>query len=470
MSHIHVSFLSQAGDLADPGDSVHSASLVRSVLGRSLETPIDGEGANGNAEGGNGQSSASFICTVTSAMMGSTLMCLPWAFENAGLVASLIMISIVGAVSFYTCSVILRWGAPPTGNFSDFSDLCSHYLGTWSKHVANATSVGVCVGVLAAYHVLMASSLNNVILSLGDLSNSKVTFLCCGTEDFEYFVSSVIIGVCVFPLMCFKTIGFLMTFASYGGISVVYNCCFIIGNALMNWPSEDVRAGRKIKESGDLKDFGVFFGTLGLSLFVHNLLLQMSSGHSQAVSNPAVIKRDVAISYCFAVVFYIAVGAVPAVVFQLGHGSGGSPYTQNLKNGQLPQNILLAYSRDSWGAIIGQSLLMLQILAVYPLIATVIRRQFFSSMTGSQWPGWPKALSFSFCLVIFTTAVSSVYPKPGNVVGYVGVYTAIVYMLGLPILVHIKASKTSDRGNRMSTVIHALIWVIMSFAFLLQFL
>merc|ERR1712151_231489 len=120
--------------------------------------------------------------------------------------------------------------------------------------------------------------------------------------------------------------------------------------------------------------------------------------------------------------------------------------------------------------IVGQFLLTLQIMIIYPLIATVIRRQFYLSVIGTDWPGWPKAIAFSIVLVALTTTISSVYPHPGSVVGYVGVYTAIVYMLGLPFLVHVRACKATNQGSMASTVFHAIIFVAMTFFFLLQFI
>merc|ERR1712107_77983 len=123
-------------------------------------------------------------------------------------------------------------------------------------------------------------------------------------------------------------------------------------------------------------------------------------------TKPGVVKRDVGIAYVVAVLFYCAVGAVPAIAFELG----GQQY--HLKNGALPQNILLAYNRSNWGAIVGQLLLTLQIMIIYPLIGNIIRRQVYVLLTGSDWPGWPKAITFSVILVVLTTAMSSVYPHP----------------------------------------------------------
>lgn len=445
-------------------NTIDGGSLIRSTHANSASEGGD-DILLDESSGRSGQRSLPFICTVCSTMMGSTLMSLPWAFQNAGLVASLIMISLVAVVSYYTCFLILRWGAYPLGNFSDFSDLCCHYLGTWSRHVANGTSVGVCVGVCTIYHVLMASSLQAVVSSIGDLAGTDVHFFCCGSGDFEYALSSIIIAVFVFPLMCFRTINRLMRIGSYCGIAVLYNVVFIIGNAVVSWPDSSQRSNRSVKLVGTMKDFGVFFGTLGLSLFIHSMLLQMGSAHCCSTSRPSVVKRDVAISYVLAVVFYLAVGAVPAVAFELG----GQQY-KNSKDGLLPQNILLAYDHSNWGAIVARCGLVLQILIVYPLLGTVIRGQFYSSIMSTAWPGWPLAILFNVGLVTFTTLISSVYPKPGNVVGYVGVYTAIIYMLALPFSVHLKARKAANRASLLSTAGHVIAFVVIGFAFLMQFI
>lgn len=311
----------------------------------------------------------------------------------------------------------------------------------------------------------MASSLQGIILCVGDLAKVDVHFLCCGSGNYMYLVTSVIVGVCIFPLTCFRTIDRLMTIGSYGGISVLYNSVFIVGNAFVDFPDAARRSGHSVKLMGTPQDFGVFIGTLGLSLFVHSMLLQMGSAHRASVVKPSVVKRDVAIAYILAVVFYIIVGAAPAIAFELG----GQQYTY-AKNGLLPQNILLAYDHSSWGAIVGQVLLVIQIMVVYPLIGTVIRGQFYSSVLGTVWPGWPLTFLFSVALVSFTTLISAVFPHPGSVVGYVGVYTAIVYMTGLPILVHLKASRAANKASLLSSVVHSIIFACVSFAFLMQFI
>jgi len=466
VSFLESSILSETQSVIEDASSARQLSQSVTSVERSRLT------ASVSSEPGGDQSSLGFICTVCSTMMGSTLMTLPWAFENAGLVAALIMITVVGVVSYYTCFIILKWGSYPNGRAQDFSALCSRHVGPWAGNMANLTSIAVCVGVLAVYHVLMASCLNNVTKSIGELAGVNVTFLCCGTGNFRYLVSAAVVALLVLPMLLFVPFAGLMRVGSYGSVSVLYNAGFIVSSALYNWPSAAERSGRKVREAGDLKDFGVFFGTLGLSLFIHNLLLQMARSHSCSLTKPSVVKRDIGIAYALAMVFYIAVGAVPAVAYELG-SSQYKFLVENHGQLELPQNILLSYSHDSWGAIIGQLLLMLQILVVYPIIGTLVRRQYFKFTTGNDnWGGRSTASLFIVVLVSFTTLVAAVYPKPGNVVGYVGVYTAIVYMLGLPILVHIKAKQAEnpDKSSSVSTVLHALIFTVMSLAFLLQFL
>jgi len=86
-----------------------------------------------------------------------------------------------------------------------------------------------------------------------------------------------------------------------------------------------------------------------------------------------------------------------------------------------------------------------------------------------EWPGWPRVAAFNVGMVLLTTLISSVYPKPGDVVGYVGAYTAVVYMLWLPILVHLRALKRENRCTLLSLLGNVLLATAGTCIVLLQF-
>lgn len=414
------------------------------------------------------QGSWGFIFTVVNTMMGSTLMCLPWGFQIAGLVTGTLVTVGFGVVSFYTSALILQWGtANPSHTFEDFGDLCQTYLGPRTKQMANVTAIAIVVGAAASYHVLMATNLQAVVLSLS--GRDSLAFLCCGAGNFEYVTAAVAVVVGVMPLLFVRDIGKLAKIGSYGVLSLLYNVCFIVGTAVLNVIDvaslgKDKRPG-KLAPAGELNQVGVFIGMMGLSLFVHSVLLPIAGSHSKLRTQPAAVKRDLGVAYTLAVVFYVVVGLVPAAAFELGRDLLPAYRGQQM----LPQNVLLSYPQSSIGACVGRAMLVLQIAIVYPILVAVIRKQFYQGCWNIENPSNAQVTLFNLITAGFTTLVCCVYPNPGNVTCYVGTYTAVVYMLWLPLLVHLNASKRAGKSSKLSVSGNVLLGIIGTAVILGQF-
>merc|ERR1712118_607509 len=84
-------------------------------------------------------------------------------------------------------------------------------------------------------------------------------------------------------------------------------------------------------------------------------------------------------------------------------------------------------------------------------------------------PSGRTAVLFNLGIASLTTAVASLYPYPCNVVEVVGAYTAVVYMLGLPIMVHLKAVRESGERSRTTVALHGLLFLVGSVVVLTQF-
>merc|ERR1719506_888650 len=417
------------------------------------------------------QGSVGFILTVCNTMMGSTLLCLPYAFQIAGIGAGTILTLLFGLIAYYTCALILKWGAQPRQRFfEDFSDLCEVLLGRWARHVATATSVAILLGAMACYHVLMASMLQSVaedIVSATGADPAKIRF---GNHNTEYALPALIITCGCLVVMQIRDMSKLAKLASYGVLALVYNVLLMVGTGLWNmiglaaYPSTDIG---NVKYFGTAGAQGKMVGMMGLSLFVHSVLLPLAANHEHIRERPNVVKRDLGIAYGICTLVYIVVGLVPSMAFMLGHSI--QPVYKHLNIDVLPQNALMAFPGDHTWAVIGKSLLIMQIGTVYPILGAVTRKQFCVAYFNTPEPSARIMLLCNILMAGMTTATAALYPYPGNVVAFVGAYTAVVYMLGLPIAVHLSAVKRDGRATLCGALLHFLLFAGGSLMVMTQF-
>jgi len=119
--------------------------------------------------------------------------------------------------------------------------------------------------------------------------------------------------------------------------------------------------------------------------------------------------------------------------------------------------------------VIGKSLLVLQIGTVYPILGAVTRKQFCVAYFNVAEPSARIMLLCNLAMAGMTLATAALYPYPANVVGLVGAYTAVVYMLGLPIAVHLQAVKRAGNATISGAVLHFLLFGGGSLMVLTQF-
>ncbi|KAL7055369.1 hypothetical protein AAHC03_022622 [Spirometra sp. Aus1] len=99
-----------------------------------------------------------------STMMGTSILTMPWAIQQAGFALGIFLITLVAFVMCYLAYRILKSSAElatathhPNPYTLDFSKACSHYLGKPGKVLCLFSSILCLTGALIVYYVLLVN-------------------------------------------------------------------------------------------------------------------------------------------------------------------------------------------------------------------------------------------------------------------------------------------------------------------------
>ena len=106
-----------------------------------------------------------FSFAIWNTMMGTSLLSMPWALEQAGLVMGLLMMALVASLCLYTAYRILQVYDihSKTSRISEFNDLCGLLLGPWAQYTATIFSILAIVGAAIVYWVLLSNFLYSTV-------------------------------------------------------------------------------------------------------------------------------------------------------------------------------------------------------------------------------------------------------------------------------------------------------------------
>ncbi|CAI4227100.1 unnamed protein product [Auanema sp. JU1783] len=432
------------------------------------------------------QSSLVTIFSLWNTIMGTSLLTMPWALQQAGLALGIIIYLAMCAVCLYTAYRVLQSadGIPNLQvdpSVAEFSDVCEYFFGKIGMSISVVSSVVVFLGGIIVYWVLMSNFLyftGTVVYDALQPNSSTIpimenkTFTCdiyCPDEvqysslytpyvpQFSYGNASsestfdkfwqlqntvpFYLAIVAFPLFNFKSPTFFTKFNVLGTISVVYLLVF---------------TGSKFVECGFNMDFvnpnsihyvklfnwkfPALTGTLTLSYFIHNAVRTILRNQR----NPENNARDLSIAYCLAAGCYVYI----AVAFFAGFPVQRSCISDNMLNNFGTGDILSSMAR---------LFLLFQMLTVLPLLMYLTRTQIFYAICGDGYPGlfWVILMNLGIMSIAIFFAVF--YPKVGSIIRYVGAICGMVYVFTLPTIVHLKKLQMRDELTNTKKMLHFLI-------------
>ena len=75
----------------------------------------------------------------------------------------------------------------------------------------------------------------------------------------------------------------------------------------------------------------------------------------------------------------------------------------------------------------------------------IIRFQFFSYVSGDEYPSLGHVLGLNAFIVALCVLISIYYPHIGDILRYCGAFTGLAYVFALPTLVHMKVLRAKQQ-------------------------
>nr|XP_006813416.1 PREDICTED: putative sodium-coupled neutral amino acid transporter 9-like [Saccoglossus kowalevskii] len=427
------------------------------------------------------QSSIVTIFSVWNTMMGSSLLCMPWAIGEAGLVLGVFFLVFMAVLTCYTAYRVIRsldGVERKDDNVMEFSEVCSYYFGKWGLYISTVFSVSALLGGAMAYWVLMSSflyhavkyiydevnnfnmsvalnvtdsaiclhppssdpNIPNVNLTVTGFSNHLHHHLHNTTESetlfFEMWQQTLTVPfflvLILFPLINFKSPTFFTKFNSVGTLSVMYILVFVTVKAA-KWGLNIEFNGTDPVKSVPLYNamFPALTGMLSLSYFLHNGILSIMHNQRHPENNG----RDLSIAYVLVAITYTWIGVVFYITF---------PLEKNC----IESNLLDNFPSADIMAFVGRLLLLFQLVTIYPLILYILRVQLLCPIFGTSWPG--AVVSVCVLCAIFL-------PEIGTIIRFSGAFSGLAYIFTLPCLVYLAYLWKEGRLTYTVVLFHSFI-------------
>lgn len=439
------------------------------------------------------QSSLITIFSVWNTMMGTSLLSIPWAIEQAGFALALILMVLMAGLCLYSCYLILKTAEDSIkhGEILEFSDICKKYLGKPGELIAVLFSLAANAGACIVFWVLMSNFLYNfgyyinerlhhaysipvgnfsmlnttvspnsaasqVLCPAGHSSNSTATDQLVRASTSSFFkywsqqksVPFFLIAI-LLPLCSVKSPTFFTKFNSLGTLSAAYIIIFSITKASIWGIHMELNGQDPLFKAS----FPALTGILTLAYFIHNCILSIMRNQE----NPKNNARDLSIAYFLVAFTYILVG----VLFFVSFPRDKSCIQQVLLD-NLPAPDVMTF--------VARVFLLFQLTTVFPLVMYIVRVQFMLYFFNKIYPSFLHVFFLNLVLIGSCVLCAVFYPHVGNIIRYVGSLSGLAYNYSLPCIVYIMIQTKRGQLSIPSIMFHSIIVVIGVLNFISQFL
>ncbi|CAL8072977.1 unnamed protein product [Calicophoron daubneyi] len=469
-----------------PPDGTHMGrSNVVYVIGGTMEATYDST-VEGSEHGlkvvleEKKQSSVVTIFAIWNTMMGTSILAMPWAIQQAGFGFGILLLIMVAAIACYTGYLTIKTTEDlriirdiPKRQFLDFGDACEYHLGKAGRMVALIFSQLALAGAVVVYYVLLTNFLfytgdfiyhkaigadvtdyppitifnrtyDDVICrTLPELSNvpnivrnTTVSSLLTSTVattteasdetslyekiwNIKYTVPVWLILV-VFPLISIRSPAFLGKFAAFASVSVLYLLGLVIYKTIHWGIHLDFTSDHPFLYVPQYQSsFPSLTGICALAFFIHNSLQAITRPQKHPENNG----RDIVLAFTGAASTYLIIGVIFYVGFPLAKSCIEDNFLNNLVT-DIP-------------VFIGRFLLLFLLCTVFPMLIYVLRSQIMYAIFKNTYPSFWHVFGLHVIAVGAGVLFAIFLPKIGTIIRFIGSLCGWMYVFTLPPLITI---------------------------------
>lgn len=397
-------------------------------------------------------------------MIGTAVVSLPWAYQEAGILLGLIITLTSFLVSFYTCKLIIE----QAGEDPDYSDTLRKYYGNFGFYIGLCAPALLIVGAVSVYFVIMTQLLYPILLAIYSWisGNEPVLDMTPSFTQFSPAYCALFLFVILVILCSKKDMQIFMKIGSFGVIFIIILMLFIIAVGVLAFTDTTFSIGSST-EAFDLSlaqwsdnsrilvlfnvNFSPLAGILCAGYFLHTCSLPII----RSSKNPDKVGRDIFLGYFFVFLSYAICGVLGYIGF-VGYEFKDyfiRNYSDEALRSLVDQNCLNMFEYTNIAAFCLRIAVFMLLFTTYPLVAyflnDILLKLFFRDREVGKW--------ISFGLNISITAIplllSIVYPNIGTVLGYVGAIAGFAIIYVFPVLVHLKDMRTKIRNPLLAEAI-----------------
>ncbi|CAL8073152.1 unnamed protein product [Orchesella dallaii] len=424
------------------------------------------------------QGSIVTIFALWNTMMGTSLLSMPWAMENAGAVPAVVLLTVVAGISFYTAYRILEvYESNASSSMTDLAVLCKRLLGRWAQWLAVIFSALILLGASIVYWILLSNFLFHTVDYMHSVivhDNSTIVgnatdFYCpddSPTTDTDpdseqdtfhkywalHRTVPLFLVIILGPIACIRSPTFFTKFNSLGTLSVLYLAVFVFSKWSkygINVTFTDTTSPIYIPLWKD--SFPALAGMLSMAFFIHNCLVTIMKNNRVKRNN----RRDLGIAFIFVALTYFIIGGVFYLIFPLDKNCIQDNFLNNF------------HSFDVW-AFTARIFLFFQILSVFPLIVYILRVQVIYAVTKKE-PNMVQTVVSNSVIITICVCFAIFLPHIGSIIRFSGAFCGLVYLFFLPICLYLRWQQNMNTLTNSSMFWHILLLLVGLSNFILQF-